>query len=117
MHTSSAKLDAQMPNWMLSHIFSGKCPRGQAPDISFEKRTSLLRTYRAGEADHGRQPSLGTREPVGVLFHREGGGVGVDHGVRGGVKDDADVPGGGRGPVGSGEEDQVARLDLAGGDL
>ena len=34
-----------------------------------------------------------------------------------GFEDDADVPGGGRGAVGSGEEDQVAGLDLAGGDL
>ena len=38
-----AKLDAQMPNSVLSHI--RKCPKGQAPDRSFEKGTSLLRTY------------------------------------------------------------------------
>ena len=60
--------------------------------------------YRAGEADYGRQPALQRGEPVGVLFHRERGGVGVDHGVGGRVQDDADVPGGGRGAVGSGEE-------------
>jgi hypothetical protein len=82
-----------------------------------EKRTSLLRTYRAGEADHGRQAPLRRGEPVGVLFDGVGAGVGVDHGVSGGVQDDADVPGGGRGAVGSSEEDQVAGLDLAGGDL
>ena len=33
------------------------------------------------------------------------------------AQDDADVPGGGGGAVGSGEEDQVAWLDLAGWDL
>src|SRR5689334_7052505 len=86
-------------------------------DILVEKWTSLLRTYRAGEADDGRQPALGRREAVGVHFYRERAGVGVDHRVGGRVQDNADVPWGGRGAVVPGEEDQVPGLYLAGRDL
>src|SRR6266487_2517269 len=92
----------------------------QTPNRSRTLRESAIcyvNLQRAGEADYGRQSSLRRREAVGVVLDVVSGGVGVDHGVGGGVDDDADVARCGGGAVGAGEEDQIAGACLAGGDL